>query len=94
MQLMAGGTQFVHYREVVRSSECPLLEVSLYLIHNYSLNYQVKVFIDTGGPPYRLSLHTSHNIVPDKCLMKCLTTKVLLNTVYNVVTVSLSMVSG
>ena len=30
IQLLAGGTQFVHCREVVRSSECPLLEVSLY----------------------------------------------------------------
>ena len=30
IQLLAGGTQFVHCREVVRSSECPLLEVPLY----------------------------------------------------------------
>ena len=29
MQLLAGGTQFVHCREVVRSSECPLSEVPL-----------------------------------------------------------------
>ena len=33
IQLLAGGTQFVHCREVVRSSECPLSEVPLY-IHN------------------------------------------------------------
>ena len=31
LQLLAGGTQFVHCREVVRSSECPLLEVPLYI---------------------------------------------------------------
>ena len=30
IQLLAGGTQFVHCREVVRSSECPLSEVPLY----------------------------------------------------------------
>jgi hypothetical protein len=36
----------------------------------------VKVFIETGASPYRLSLHTSHDILPDKCLMKCLKTKV------------------
>ena len=33
IQLLAGGTQFVHCREVVRSSECPLLEVPLYKLH-------------------------------------------------------------
>ena len=32
IQLLAGGTQFVHCREVVHSSECPLSEVSLYII--------------------------------------------------------------
>ena len=31
IQLLAGGTQFVHCREVVRSSECPLSEVPLYM---------------------------------------------------------------
>ena len=31
IQLLAGGTQFVHCREVVRSSECPLSEVPLYI---------------------------------------------------------------
>ena len=31
IQLLAGGTQFVHCREVVRSSECPLSEVPLYV---------------------------------------------------------------
>ena len=31
IQLLAGGTQFVHCREVVRSSECLLSEVPLYL---------------------------------------------------------------
>ena len=30
IQLLAGDTQFVHCREVVCSSECPLLEVPLY----------------------------------------------------------------
>ena len=30
IQLLAGGTQFVHCREVVHSSECPLSEVPLY----------------------------------------------------------------
>ena len=30
IQLLAGGMQFVHSREVVRSSECPLSEVPLY----------------------------------------------------------------
>ena len=30
-QLMAGGKQFVHCREVVLLSECPLSEVLLYL---------------------------------------------------------------
>ena len=30
MEFSAGGTQFVHCREVVRSSECPLSEVPLY----------------------------------------------------------------
>ena len=29
------GTRFVHCREVVRSSECPLLEVPLYTTSNY-----------------------------------------------------------
>ena len=29
IQLLVGGTQFVHCREVVRSSECPLSEVPL-----------------------------------------------------------------
>ena len=29
IQLLAGGTQFVNCREVVRSSECPLSEVPL-----------------------------------------------------------------
>ena len=32
IQLLAGGTQFVHCREVVRSSECPLSEVPLYTV--------------------------------------------------------------
>ena len=32
IQLLAGGMQFVHCREVVRSSECPLSEVPLYNI--------------------------------------------------------------
>ena len=32
IQSLAGGTQFVHCREVVRSSECPLSEVPLYII--------------------------------------------------------------
>ena len=27
--ILAGGEQFVHYREVVHSSECPLSEVPL-----------------------------------------------------------------
>ena len=31
MRLSAGGTQIVRCREVVRSSECPLLEVPLYI---------------------------------------------------------------
>ena len=31
MQLLAGGTQFVRCREVVCSSDCPLLEVPLYI---------------------------------------------------------------
>ena len=30
MRLSAGGMHFVRCREVVRSSECPLLEVPLY----------------------------------------------------------------
>ena len=30
IQLLAGGTQFIRCREVVRSSECPLSEVPLY----------------------------------------------------------------
>ena len=30
MRLSAGGMYFVRCREVVRSSECPLLEVPLY----------------------------------------------------------------
>ena len=30
-QLMAGGKQFVHCREVVLLSECPLSEVLLYI---------------------------------------------------------------
>ena len=38
--------------------------------------HEVKVFIETRASPYRLSLHTSHDILPDKCLMKCLKTKV------------------
>ena len=29
IQLLAGGTQFVHCREVVRSLKCPLSEVPL-----------------------------------------------------------------
>ena len=33
IQLLAGGTQFVHCREVVRSSECPLSEVPLYMYY-------------------------------------------------------------
>ena len=32
-QLMAGGKQFVHCREVVLLSECPLSEVLLYTVH-------------------------------------------------------------
>ena len=32
MRLSAGDTQIVRCREVVRSSECPLLEVPLYYI--------------------------------------------------------------
>ena len=32
MRLSAGDTQIVHCREVVRFSECPLLEVPLYNI--------------------------------------------------------------
>ena len=32
MRLSAGDTQIVRCREVVRSSECPLLEVPLYTI--------------------------------------------------------------
>ena len=35
IQLLAGGTQFVHCREVVRSSECPLSEVPLYTYNTY-----------------------------------------------------------
>ena len=31
-QLMAGGKQFVHCREVVLLSECPLSEVLLYTV--------------------------------------------------------------
>ena len=31
IQLLAGGMQFVHCREVVLSSECPLSEVPLYI---------------------------------------------------------------
>ena len=31
IQLLAGGTQFVHCRDVVRSLECPLSEVPLLL---------------------------------------------------------------
>ena len=31
MWLSAGGTEFVRCREVVRSSECPLSEVPLYI---------------------------------------------------------------
>ena len=31
IQLLAGGTQLVHCREVVCSSECPLSEVPLYV---------------------------------------------------------------
>ena len=30
--LLAGGRQFVHCREVVHSSECPLSEVPLYIM--------------------------------------------------------------
>ena len=32
IELLAGGMQFVHCREVVCSSECPLLEVPLYIV--------------------------------------------------------------
>ena len=32
-QLMAGGKQFVHCREVVLLLECPLSEVLLYFVH-------------------------------------------------------------
>ena len=31
IQLLAGGTQFVHCREVAHSSECPLSEVPLFI---------------------------------------------------------------
>ena len=34
-QLMEGGKQFVHCREVVLLSECPLSEVLLYIIRTY-----------------------------------------------------------
>ena len=39
IRLLAGGTQFVHCREVVRSSECPLSEVPLYThtVYTYTL---------------------------------------------------------
>ena len=33
MRLLAGGKQIVRCREVVRSSECPLLEVPLYTMY-------------------------------------------------------------
>ena len=32
IELLAGGMQFVHCREVVCSLECPLLEVPLYIV--------------------------------------------------------------
>ena len=36
MLLLAGGTEFVHWWEVVCSSECPLSEVPLYIhLFNY-----------------------------------------------------------
>ena len=63
MQLLAGGTQFVHCREVVRSSECPLSEVSLYVHSIYDLHRSHNITGDvTGsvGPPiqYREHLYT------------------------------------
>ena len=37
---------------------------------------QVKVFIGTKPFPYNLSLHVSNNIIPNKCFMKVLKSKV------------------
>ena len=37
IQLLAGGTQFVHCREVVHSSECPLSEVPLFFIYVHTV---------------------------------------------------------
>ena len=42
-QLMEGGKQFVHYREVVLLSECPLSEVLLYIILPNSPHYMFQV---------------------------------------------------
>ena len=64
IQLLAGGTQFVHCREVIRSSECPLSEVPLYVHSIYDLQIHNITGDVTGsvGPPiqYREHLYT-HN---------------------------------
>ena len=39
-----GGTQFVHCREVVRSSECPLSEVPLYTYIYLGTTYTVDTY--------------------------------------------------
>ena len=44
---------------------------------------QVKVFIDTGASPYRLSLHMCHSIVPEKCFMKIMKSKVCAEHAHN-----------
>ena len=38
--------------------------------------YQVKVSVDSGDAPYNLSLHMSHDIVPEKCFMTLMKSKV------------------
>ena len=37
IQLLAGGTRFVHCTKVVRSSECPLSEVPLFFIYVHTV---------------------------------------------------------
>lgn len=65
---------------IVRFTDTKVLYVDstrlFYWMQNYILFIQVKVFIGTKPFPYNLSLHVSHNIIPDKSFMKLLKSKV------------------
>ena len=60
IQLLAGGTQFVHSREVVRSSECPLSEVLLYICSlTSSLSLPLPHSPPSKAPPGWMKQYTS-----------------------------------